>query len=104
MKLSSQRMDIRKGLIAILMVAVWVATPWLTGGQAIAKTNSKTKKSLSRQLYNVSGFNKERNYLSRRRVNASILTRPKILKSLGLSIEQIKLTNEIGRASCRERV
>ncbi len=95
MKLLSQRMDIKKGLIAILMVAVWVATPWLTGGQAIAKTSSKTKKSLSRQLYNVSGFNKERNYLSRRRVNASILTRPKILKSLGLSVEQIKLTNDI---------
>jgi len=95
MQLSSQRMDIKKGLIAFLMVAAWVATSWLVGGQAFAKSASKTKKSLSRQLYNVSGFNKERNFLSRRRIKSSFMTRPKILKSLGISNEQIKLTNDI---------
>ena len=95
MQLSGQRMDIKKGLIAILMVAVWLASSWLAVGQAIAKTSSKTKKSLSRQLYNVSGFNKERNYLSRRKIKSSVWTRPKILQSLGMSTEHIALINDI---------
>jgi Tfp pilus assembly protein PilP len=95
MQLLNQRMDMKRSLMAFLMVTVWVTTPWLADGQAIAKTSSKSKKSLSRQLYNVSGFNKERNFLSRRRIAASIMTRPKILKSLGFSIEQVKLINDI---------
>jgi len=75
MQLLGQQMDIKKGLIAALMVAVWVSTHWMTGGQAIAKTSSKTKQSLARQLYNVSGFNKERRILSKKRIEASMLTR-----------------------------
>lgn len=94
MQLMGQRMDIKKSLIALFMVAAWVATPWMAG-EAISKTSSKTRKSLSRQLYNVSGFNKERNYLSRRRIKASIWTRPKVLQHLGLSAEQIALINDI---------
>ena len=90
-----QRMNIKKGLIVIFLAALWVASPWLTDGQAIAKTNSKTKKSLSRQLYNVSGFNKERRFLSKRRIKSSVWTRPKILQSLGMSVEQVKLINKI---------
>lgn len=95
MQLLGQRMNIKKGLMAILMVAVWVSAHWMTGGQAIAKTSSKTKQSLSRQLYNVSGFNKERRVLSKKRIKASMLTRPKLLQSLGLSIEHITLINNI---------
>jgi len=95
MQLLNQRVDMKKGLIAFLMAAVLVTTPWLVDGQAIAKTSSKSKKKLSRQLYNVSGFNKERNFLSRRRIRTSIMTRPRILKSLGFSSEQIKLVNDI---------
>jgi len=95
MQLLGQQMDIKKGLIAALMVAVWVSTHWMTGGQAIAKTSSKTKQSLARQLYNVSGFNKERRILSKKRIEASMLTRPKLLKSLGLSNEHITLINNI---------
>lgn len=95
MQLLGQRMNIKKGFIAILMIAVWVFIPWLTDGQAIAKTSSKTKKSLSRQLYNVSGFNREKRYLSRRRIKSSIWTRPRILQSLGMSSEHIKLVNDI---------
>ena len=94
MQLLNQRMDIKKALIALFMVALWVATPWMPG-EATAATSSKTRKSLSRQLYNVSGFNKERNYLSRRRIKASIWTRPKVLESLGMSAEQIALINDI---------
>jgi hypothetical protein len=88
-------MTIKKGLMATLMIAVWVSTHWLAGGQAIAKTSSNTKKSLSRQLYNVSGFGKEKKVLSRKRTKASIWTRPRTLQSLGLSIEQITLINNI---------
>lgn len=88
-------MNIKKNLIAVLMVAVWVSTHWLTGGQAIAKTSSKTKKSLSRQLYVVSGFSKEKRFLSKRRIKASIWTRPRILQSLGMSTEHIALINNI---------
>ena len=95
MQLLGQRMNIKKGLMSILLAVVWVTIPWLTDGQAIAKTTSKTKKSLSRQLYNVSGFNKERNFLSRRRIKSSVWTRPKILQSLGYSTEQIALINKI---------
>lgn len=94
MQLMGQQMDIKKSLIALFMVAAWVATPWMAG-EAISKTSSKTRKSLSRQLYNVSGFNKERNYLSRRRIKASVWTRPKVLQHLGLSTEQIALINDI---------
>jgi hypothetical protein len=88
-------MNIKKGLMVILMIAVWVSTHWMSGGQAIAKTSSKTKQSLSRQLYNVSGFGKEKNALSRKRMKASILTRPRILQSLGLSVEHVALVNDI---------
>ena len=95
MQLLSQRMNIKKSLVAILLVAVWVVTPWMTSGEAIARTTSKTKKSLSRQLYNVSGFNRERKFLSRRRIKSSVWTRPKILQSLGFSTEQIALVNKI---------
>ena len=90
-----QHMKVKKGLMAIFVAAVWVSVVGLIGSPAIAKTSSKTKKSLSRQLYNVSGFNKERNYLSKRRIKASIWTRPKILQSLGYSSEHIELINKI---------
>ena len=95
MQLWGQRMNIKKGLMVTLMAAVWVFTHWAAGGQAIAKVSSKTKQSLSRQLYNVSGFSKEKNVLSRKRVKASIWTQPRILQSLGLSAEQITLINDI---------
>ena len=95
MQLFNQRMNIKKGLIAVLMIVVWVSTHWMASEQAIAATNSKTKKSLSRQLYIVSGFDKERRFLSKKRTKASMLTRPKILQSLGLSIEHIALINNI---------
>ena len=88
-------MDIKKSLMVILMVAVWVSTNWMAGGLANAATSSKTKKSLSRQLFNVSGLSKEKNILSKKRVKASTLTRPKILQSLGLSVEHIALINSI---------
>ncbi len=101
MQLLNQRMDIKKGLIAIFMVAVWVSTHWLAGGQAIAKTSSKTKQSLSRQLYNVSGFDKERRFLSKKRIGASLWTRPRVLQSLGLSIEHIALINNIYKGTFR---
>jgi hypothetical protein len=91
-----QRMNIKKGLMVALMVAVWVSTHWIAGGgQAIAKTSSKTKQSLSRQLYNVSGFGKEKRALSRKRIKSSVWTRPRILQSLGLSIEHIALINDV---------
>jgi len=90
-----QRMNIKRALIASLMMAVWISTSWMISGQAFAKTSSKTKKSLSRQLYNVSGFNKEKNVLSKRRIKASMLTRPRVLQSLGLSAEHIALINDI---------
>jgi hypothetical protein len=95
MQLLSQQMNFKKSLIAALMVAVWVSTHWLTGGQAIAKTSSKTKRSLSRQLYVVSGFSKEKAFLSKRRIKASIWTRPRVLQSLGMSTEHIALINNI---------
>jgi hypothetical protein len=95
MQLWGQRMNIKKGLMAILMVAVWVSTHWMAGEPAIAKTSSKTKKSLSRQLYNVSGFNKEKSVLSKKRIKSSIWTRPRVLQSLGLSVEHIALINDI---------
>ncbi len=95
MQLLNQRMDSKKSLMAAFMVAVWIAVSWFGSGQAIAKSSSKTRKSLSRQLYNVSGFNKERNFLSRRRVKSSILTRPKVLQYLGMSSEHIALINDI---------
>ena len=95
MQLWGQRMTIKKGLMVTLMIAVWVSTHWLAAGQAIAKTSAKTKKGLSRQLYNVSGFGKEKKVLSKKRIKASILTQPRTLQSLGLSAEQITLINNI---------
>ena len=94
-------MNIKKNLIAILMVAVWVSTLWLTAEQAIAKTNSKTRQSLSRQLYVVSGFSKEKAFLSKQRIKASIWTRPRILASLGMSTEHIALINNIYKGTFR---
>ena len=94
-QLLGQRMNIKRALIASLMMAVWISTSWMISGQAFAKTSSKTKKSLSRQLYNVSGFNKEKNVLSKRRIKASMLTRSRVLQSLGLSAEHITLINNI---------
>jgi type IV pilus assembly PilP-like protein len=95
MQLSNQQINFKKFLMIALMLTVWVFAQGLTGGQAIAKTSSKTKKSLSRQLHNVSGFTRERRILSKKRVKASILTRPKILESLGLAAEHIALINDI---------
>jgi hypothetical protein len=95
MQLLIQRMDIKKSLMVALMVTVWVSTQWMAGGSAIAATSSKTKKSLSRQLYNVSGLGKEKNVLSKKRMKSSLLTRPRTLQSLGLSAEHIALINDI---------
>ena len=94
-QLLGQQMNIKKALIASLMMAAWVATSWMIGSQAVAKTSSKTKKSLSRQLYTVSGFDKERRALSKKGIKASIWTRPHTLRSLGLSTEHIALINDI---------
>ncbi len=95
MQLWGQRMNIKKGLMITLMVAAWVFTQWVSDGQAIARTSSKTKQSLSRQLYNVSGFSKEKNVLSKKRIKSTIWTRPRVLRSLGLSLEHITLINDI---------
>ncbi len=95
MQLLDQRINIKKSLIAVLMVAVWVFTPWLNAGQAVAKTSSKSKKSLSRQLYNVSGFGKEKKVLSKKKIGTDIWVGPRILHSLGLSVEHIKLVHDI---------
>ena len=95
MQLQDKQMDIKKSLMVILMVAVWASTNLMAGGLAIAATSSKTKKSLSRQLFNVSGLSKEKNILSKKRMKASTLTQPKILQSLGLSVEHIALINSI---------
>ncbi len=95
MQLQGQQMDIKKRLVATLMVAIWVSTHWMAGGLAIAATSSKTKNSLSQRLYNVSGLGKEKNALSQKRVESSMLTRPRDLQSLGLSAEHIKLINDI---------
>jgi hypothetical protein len=88
-------MNIKKALIASLMMAAWVATSWMISSQAVAKISSKTKKGLSRQLYIVSGFDKERRALSKKGIKASIWTRPHTLRSLGLSTEHIALVNDI---------
>ena len=101
MQLLGQKMNIKKGLMATLMVAVWVSSHWMPGGQAIAKTSSKTKQSLSRQLYNVSGFNKEKRVLSKKRIKSSVWTRPRVLQSLGLSGEHSALINDIYKGTFR---
>lgn len=88
-------MDIKKGLVATLTVAIWIFTHWLAGGLAIAATSSKTKQNLSQELYRVSGLSKEKNALSKKRMEASILIRSRILQSLGLSTEHITLLNNI---------
>lgn len=94
MQRSGQRPNMNKKLMVTLLIAVWVATQWLSTGQAIAKTGN-TRKSLSRQLYNVSGFEKEKRFLANRRLKSTLLTRPKVLQSLGLSVEHIAMINSI---------
>jgi hypothetical protein len=101
MELWGQRMNIKKGLMVALMIAAWVSIHWMASGQVIAKTSSKTKKSLSRQLYNVSGFSKEKNVLSKKRMKPSVWTRPRVLQSLGLSVEHIALINDIYKGTFR---
>ncbi len=96
-------MKINKGLIAVLLIGIWVASHGLMGEQAFAKSSSKTKRSLSQQLYNVSGFGKEKRILSQKRIPPDMLTRPRLLRALGLSSEHVKLVNDIYNGTFKAR-
>jgi len=90
-----QLMKIDKKFIAILAIGIWVATHSLWDAEAWAKASSKTKRSLSKQLYNVGGFGQEKRVLSKKRVTSNMLTRPRILRALGLSNEHVELVNDV---------
>ncbi|MCH7499529.1 MAG: hypothetical protein IH886_05895, partial [Nitrospinae bacterium] len=53
-------MKINKKFIVVLVIGMWVATHSLWGADAWAKASSKTKRSLSQELYNVGGFGREK--------------------------------------------
>jgi len=90
-----QLMKIDKKFIAILAIGIWVATHSLWDAEAWAKASSKTKRSLSKQLYNVGGFGQEKRVLSKKGVTSNMLTRPRILRALGLSNEHVELVNDV---------
>lgn len=96
-------MKINKGLIAILLIGIGVVSHGLMGAQAFAESSSKTKRSLSQQLYNVSGFGKEKRILSQKRIPPDMLTRPRLLRALGLSAEHVKLVNDIYHGTFKAR-
>ena len=96
-----QFMKINKKFIVVLAIGMWVATPSLWGADAWAKASSKTKRSLSQQLYNVSGFGKEKRILSKKGVTPNMLTRPRILRALGMSDEHVELVNDVYKRTFR---
>ena len=91
----NQLMKFDKKFIAVLAIGMWVATHSLWGAEAWAKASSKTKRSLSNQLYNVGGFGQEKRILSKKGVTSNMLTRPRILRALGLSNEHVALVNDV---------
>jgi len=62
---------------------------------AQSATNTQTKRSLVQQLFSSSGSAKEKQIVSRTKVEPGSFTSPKLLKSLGLSDEHIQLINEV---------
>lgn len=88
-------MKINIKIIAVLAIGMWVATHSLWGVEAWAKASSKTKRSLSQQLYNVAGYGQEKRILSKKRVTPDMLTRPRILRALGMPSKHVELVNAV---------
>ncbi len=65
---------------------------------AIAKKSSN-KQSLSKELYRVSGMEKEKRILSKMKLPPDIFTGTKMLQSIGLSAEHIDLINSVYKGS-----
>ena len=91
----NQLVKINKKFIVVLAIGMWVATHSLWGADAWAKASSKTKRSLSQELYNVGGFGREKRILSKKGVTPNVLTQPRILRALGMSNEHVALVNDV---------
>ncbi len=78
--------------VAALMAAWMVLAVWVPELQA-ARTQNKT--SLVRQLFVLSGSQKEKALVARMTMEPSVFTNPNLLSSLGLSREHITLINEV---------
>jgi len=83
--------NVTRWLAMVLVGAVLIAG-WAPRVEA---ARAQTKMSLVRQLFVVSGFQRENAVISRMEVDAASFTSPKLLTSLGLSQEHITLINEV---------
>ena len=95
MQTISQFKKIKSGFLAAFLIGVSASVLWLTGEQAFAETSSNTKRSLSLQLFNLSGSAQEKQILAQKKNKETLVTRPKVLRTLGLSEEHIDVINGI---------
>lgn len=79
-------------IAASLMAVALILAAWVPPLEA-ARTQNKT--SLVRQLFVVSGSQKEKALVARMTMDPSVFTSPNLLSSLGLSREHITLINEV---------
>jgi len=92
----------KKGFITAVLLGVWVLTLGFPGKPAwAAASRSKSINDLSRQLYNASGIGQEKQILSKKKMQSSFLTRPRMLQALGLSEEHIDIINNIYKGTFR---
>lgn len=82
--------------VLAVFVGMGLTAGWAPQAEAAP---SQTKMSLVRQLFVVSGFQREKAVISRMDVEATSFTSPKLLMSLGLSQEHITLINEVYEGS-----
>ncbi|CAI2719543.1 pilus assembly protein PilP [Nitrospina watsonii] len=83
---------IARSLTTVVMMGMLILASWAPHAEA-AQTQNKT--SLVRQLFVLSGVQREKALVARMQLDPGVFTSPKLLSSLGLSQEHITLINEV---------